>query len=139
LQKEDKQLLIKAYTQNHIVDQWKYYFDRLPEKEHPKYSTLILLIKRAGMAPNTQTGFERANSEYNLFKTKLSASMALPMIIARLRTKVNGPPLTLFNPKPVRQFWIKNKGQLARTISENKLVIERIRKEERTYTSKIFD
>jgi len=139
-EKEEKKFLNRASTQKHLVDQWKFYFDRIPQNELHKYNKLQLLIQRAGMSPNGQTGCERANSDYNLFKTELSASMKLPMITARLRVKVNGPPLSLFNPKPIRQYWIGNKRQLAQTVTERKLVIERIRKDEQSaYTSKIFN
>ena len=82
---------------------------------------------------NGQTGCERADSTYNLFKTKLSVRMKLPMIKARLRIKSNGPPA-------IRDMWLKNGHQYAETVTEKKVVINRIRKDDKTnYTSKIFD
>ena len=62
------------------------------------------------------------------------------MIQARLRIKINSPPLSKFNLIPVRKYWIMKGHQLAETISERKLVIERIKKEEEAkYDCKIFD
>ena len=66
--------------------------------------------------------------------------MQLPIIKARLRIKINGPPTSMFKPAAVRDAWLKNGHQYATTITEKKLVINRIRKEDmENYTSKIFD
>ena len=98
------------------------------------------MVKRGSIAPNGQTGCERANSTYNLFKTKLSVRMKLPMIKARLRIKSNGPPTSMFKPRAIRDMWLKNGHQYAETVTEKKVVINRIRKDDKTnYTSKIFD
>jgi len=95
---------------------------------------------RVAAAPNAQTGCERANSDYNITKNKLSSSMKLPIIKARLRIKINGPPLSMFNPIPVRKLWLEKGHQYATTVTEKKLVIDRIRREDKKkYTSKIFD
>ena len=64
------------------------------------------IVKRAAAAPNAQTSCERANSDYNDFKNELSATMQLPMITARLRIRINGPPLSKFNPTDVRKAWL---------------------------------
>ena len=97
-------------------------------------------MKRGAIAPNAQRGCERANSVYNLFKTELSVAMKLPIIKARLRIKTNGPPTSMFKPAAVREAWIKQGHQYAKTASETKVVINRIRKEDReNYTSNIFD
>ena len=55
------------------------------------------------------------------------------------RIKINSPPLSKFNPVPVRKHWLKNGHQLCETISKNKIVISRIRKEDESYTSQIFN
>ena len=66
--------------------------------------------------------------------------MKLPIIKARLRTKLNGPPLSIFNPVPIRKLWLEFGHQYAQTVTNKKLVIERIRKrDKKTYTSKIFN
>ena len=61
------------------------------------------------------------------------------MVQARSRIKINSPPLSKFNPVPVRKHWLKNGHQLCETISKNKIVISRIRKEDESYTSQIFN
>ena len=48
------------------------------------------------------------------------------MVQARSRIKINSPPLSKFNPEPVRKYWLKKGHQLCDTISENKIVIDRI-------------
>ena len=82
------------------------------------------------MAPNAQSGCERANLQYNLAKTNLSSSMGIPIIQARLRIYINGPPLSKFNAQAARIEWIKNGHQYAETITTNKLVIQRIKKDD---------
>ena len=62
------------------------------------------ITMRAVAALNAQTGCERANSDYNITKDKLSTSMKLPVIKARLRIKINGPPPSLFNLVPIRNI-----------------------------------
>ena len=64
--------------------------------------------------------------------------MDLPMIRARLRIKINGPPLSKFNPVPIRKKWIQKGHQYAETITMKKVVIDRIRAKDESYTSKIF-
>ena len=104
------------------------------------FSLWFRIIKRGTLAPNAQTGCERANSTYNLFKTKLSVRMQLPMIKAKLLIKINGPPTSMFKPAAVREAWLKDGHQYATTITETKVVIDRIRKEDKNkHTSKIFD
>ena len=62
------------------------------------------------------------------------------MIKARLRIKINGPPISMFKPKPVRELWLRRGHQYAATATEKKVVIQRVRKEDKEkYTSKIFD
>ena len=98
------------------------------------------MVKRGTAAPNAQTGCERANSTYNQFKTELSVRMQLPMITARLRIKENGPPLSKFKPDAIRKNWILKGHQYAETVTQKKVVLERLRKDaEKSYTSKIFD
>ena len=124
----------------HIIDQWTHLTKKVPFMNEHEYILFYRLMKRGAIAPNAQTGCERANSVYNLFKTKLSVAMKLPMIKARLRIKTNGPPTSMFKPAGVREAWIKDGHQYAQTASETKVVINRIRKEDReNYTSKIFD
>ena len=66
--------------------------------------------------------------------------MKIPIIKARLRVKINGPPLSMFNPAPVRKLWLENGHQYAETVTKKKLVIDRIRVDDRKkYTSKIFN
>ena len=69
----------------------------------------------------------------------LSNRMQLPMIKARLRIKVNGPPTSMFQPQPVRKMWLHKGHQYAETATK-KLVINCIRKQDKqNYTSKIFN
>ena len=66
--------------------------------------------------------------------------MKLSIIKSRLRIKLNGPPLSIFNPVPIRKLWLENGHQFAKTITNKKLVIGQIRnRDKKTYTSKIFD
>ena len=98
------------------------------------------MVKRGSIAPNGQTGCERANSTYNLLKTKLSARIKLPMIKERLWIKSNGPPSSMFKLCAVCEMWLKNGHQYVETVTEKKVVINRIRKDDKTnYTSKILD
>ena len=62
---------------------------------------------------NAQAGCERENSTINQYKQKHSSSMKLPMMQARSRVKCNGPPLHLFSPAPVLQYWLQNNHRLA--------------------------
>ena len=138
-QKRQK-LLLKARNKKHIIDQWKVFLEQIPEmKQQTCFDLLIKLVKRSALAPNSQAGVERANSTYNLFKNSLTASMQLPIIQARLRIKINGPPLSLFEPSSVRKYWLAEGHQVAQTVKEQKLVIDRIRKQDsENYTCKIF-
>ena len=65
--------------------------------------------------------------------------MELPMIRARLRIKINGPPLCKFKPVSIRKLWIQQGHQYAESATRKKVVIDRIRSEAQQYTSKIFD
>ena len=137
---KSQETLQEAAKQKHIIDQWTYLRNRIPFFSEHEYIIFFRLMKRSALGPNAQSGCERANSIYNLFKTKLSVSMKLPMIRARLRIKTNGPPLSMFNPKPVRVLWLKKGHEYAETATKNKIVINQIRKKNsENYTSKIFD
>lgn len=132
--------LERASQKDHIIDQWKELARFLPEII-PKNDHYVFyrLVKRAALACDSQSGCERANSIYNIFKNDLSSVMKLPMVSARLRIHQNGPPLSKFNPLPVRQLWLRKGHQMAATVAEKKLVIERIKQEDAEYTSHIFD
>ena len=65
------------------------------------------LMKRAAAVPNARTGTERVTFNYNLAKTKLSCSTKNGMVLTRIRVKCNGPPLSMFNQKQVRQLRLK--------------------------------
>ena len=138
-QQKSQKLLLKARNEKHIIDQWKVFLDRIPEtKQQTCFDLLIKLVKRSALAPNSQAGVERANSTYNIFKNSLTASMQLPIIQARLRIKINGPPLSLFESSSVRKYWLAEGHQVAQTVKEQKLVIDRIRNQDsEKYTSKI--
>ena len=132
--------LAAATKKEHIIEQWTYLRNKIPLIHENEQPLCFRIVKRGAIAPNAQTGCERANSVYNQFKTTLSVRMKLPMIKARLRIKTNGPPTSMFKPKAVRELWLKNGHQYAKTATQNKVVIERIRNEDREkYTSKIFD
>ena len=95
------------------------------------------------MASNSEAGCEQSNSKFNRSKNKLSSTMKLPMIKARMRPGSNGPHLHLFNPEPVLQYWQENHHRLAQKTwvksLEDSVVISRIRKEEeKKYTSTMF-
>ena len=138
--KDGSEILFEAAKKNHIVDQWSFLVKFIPQIDEIKFRQFLRAVKRAVLAPNSQAGCERANSLYNFSKSKNAASMSIKMIQARLRIKINSPPLSKFNPIPVRKYWIMKGHQLAETISERKLVIERIKKEEEAkYDCKIFD
>ena len=67
----------EAIKKYHIIDQWAYLWNKiafLDEKQEPLW---FRLVKRSSVAPNAQTGCERANSVYNQFKTNLSVRMKL--------------------------------------------------------------
>ena len=65
--------------------------------------------------------------------------MSIKTVQVRLRIKINSSPLSKFNPIPVRKYWIPNGHQLAETVSQNKIVINRIKKQEAEYNCRIFD
>ena len=65
--------------------------------------------------------------------------MSIKMVQARLRIKINSPALSNFNPIPVRKYWILKGHQLAETDSQNRVVINRIKKQEAEYNCRIFD
>ena len=66
--------------------------------------------------------------------------MKCPIIKSCLRIKLNGPPLSIFNPVPILKLWLESGHQYAKTITNKKLVIERIRnRDKKIYTSKSFD
>ena len=135
--KED--ILVGARDRKHIIDQWLYFRNHLPGFDETKYPVWFRIIKRAAAAPNAQTGTERVNSDYNLAKTKLSCSMKGEIVLTRIRSKCNGPPLSMFNPKPVRKLWLQHGHKYAQKVSDRALVIERIRTHDRkVYRSKIF-
>ena len=69
--------------------------------------------------------------------------MGLDMTKARIRVGSNGPPLHLFNPIPVREYWIQNQHKVAEMTksrkSEDSQVIKSVRRQtEEKYTSKMF-
>ena len=139
-EKDEQKLLLKARKENHIIDQWYVFFEQLSEEQQQEMFPLVIkIVKRSALAPNSQAGVERANSTYNIYKNELTASMKLPIIQARLRIKINGPPLSIFDPRDVRRYWIQQGHEVAQTLKEKKLVIDRIRKlDAEKYTSKIF-
>jgi len=129
----------------HRIDQWTYFRGSVVQFSENFQPLWFRIVKRGAASPNGQTGCERAVNvliviNYNDFKSELSASMQLPMITARLRIKINGPPLSKFNPTDVRKAWLAKGHQYAETATKTKVVIERIRKAaSENYTSKIFD
>ena len=131
-------LISKLQKQQTIQSQWKLMREFVELKEE---NDLWNTIERLTCIPNSEAGCERANSKYNLSKNRLSATMKLPMILARNRAGTNGPPLHLFDPKPVLQYWKQNHHRLAQKAKENdpSRVLNRMRrKQEETYTSKIY-
>ena len=85
------------------------------------------------------TAVAGAGSRFLTAKNELSSTMQLSIMRARPRICINSPPLSLFNPEPVRVYCLENGHQLARTISEKRLVLQRIRKEESPYNCKIYN
>lgn len=102
------EVLTNARKEQHIIYQWQYLGKGIPFLSEHEYTLWYRMVKRGTLAPNAQTGCERANSTYNLFKAKLSVRMQLPIIKARLRIKINGPPTSKFKPAAVREAWLKN-------------------------------
>ena len=136
---QNENILTSAREYIHIIDQWVYILNHVPDINEKTYPTWFRLMKRAAAAPNAQTGAGRVNSDKNLAKTKLNCSMKDEIILTRIRVKCNGPPLSMFNPKQVQQLWLKYGHQYAKKISDRAVVIERIRFNDRkSYKSKIF-
>ena len=131
-------LISKLQQLKTICKKWQYLlsFPVLKEK-----TAMWEMITRWTCIPNNEEGCERTNSKYNLSKNKLSATMKLPMILARNRAGANGPPIHLFEPIPVLKYWKKNHHRLALKAKKSvpSRVLARIqREEEKTYTSKIY-
>ena len=105
----------------YILNQWKITAQNNVEiDEDDEHCVFFGLVKWAVLAANSQSGCERGNSIYNLFKNELSSSMQLPMIMAGLRTFITSPSLSKFNLIPVRQLWLQKGHQLAATITGKK-------------------
>ena len=129
-----------AAKENIMKHQWKIVF------QHPDLQNLKSLegaINRLTMAANSEAGCEQSNSKYNRAKNKLSSTMKLPMIKARMRVGSNGPPIHLFNDDPVLNYWKENHHRLAQKTwvqsMEHSVVVHRIQKEEaEKYTSTMF-
>ena len=96
-------------------------------------------ISEAPKAPRGAVGMWKSKQPLQFFKIKNAASMCIKMIQARLRIKINSPPLSKFNPTPDRKYWIMKGHYLAEIVSKSKVVIDRIKKEEVEYDCKIFD
>ena len=95
------------------------------------------------MAANADAGCEQSNIKYNRAKNKYITAMRIPMIQAIMRFGSNGPPMHLFNPEPVLEYWITNRHRLAQKqwmeALDNSVVVTRVGKEEEEqYTSKMF-
>ena len=139
-QREERDIISEARNEEHIIDQWITLRNRVPYLHERTQKLSFRLIMRTAAVPNAQTECERANPDYNITKTKLSSSMKIPFIKVCLRTKLNGPPLSLFNPMQVRKRWLENGHQYAAIVTEQKLVIQRIRvSDKKKYTNKIFE
>ena len=138
--KESTQILEVASKENTIMKQWKVIF------KHPQLRDLEYLqsiIIRVSTSSNSEAGCEQSNSKYNRAKNKLSSRMKLPMIKARMRAGSNGPPIHLFNPEPILEYWQENHHRLAEKswvkARDESVTITRIRKEEeKKYTSTMF-
>ena len=85
-QKEDATILSSARDKQHIIDQWTFVSGSIPHLDEKSKKAAFRVIKRAA-TPNAQTGCERANSDYNIKKTKLSSSMKLPNYQSSLENK----------------------------------------------------
>ena len=132
------EILVSASKEDHIIDQWTLIKNESPMLHQKIQELWFRLVKRASGAPNAQTEVERSNSVLALFKNELSATMKIPMMRSRLRIKENGPSISIFNPGTVRRQWISEGHKYAQKVSERDLVIERIRKPDEEYNSKIF-
>ena len=138
--KESTQILEVASKENTIMKQWKVIF------KHPQLRDLEYLqsiIIRVSTCSNCEARCEQSKSEYNPDKNKLSSRMKLPMNKARVRAGSNGPPIHLFNPKPILEYWPENHHRLAEKswvkARDESVTITRIRKEEeKKYTSTMF-
>ena len=51
--------------------------------------------------------------------------MSLKVVSARLRIKINGPPLTLFIPCGVRNLWLNKGHEFAETVYKQSIVLDR--------------
>ena len=137
--KSSIQMLDVAIQQDVIAEQWKVIF------KHPLLQNLDLLksvLTRVSTSSNSEAGCEQSNSKFNRAKNKLSSTMKLPMIKARMRVGSNGPPLHMFNAEPVLNYWQEDHRLAQKSwiqSMEDSLVISRIQKsEEMKYTSKMY-
>ncbi len=135
-----RSMLSTAAKGKTMKEQWDVIFQH-PDLED--VDSLKKAIRRVTMAANSEAGCEQSNSKYNRSKNKLSSTMKLPMIKARMRVGSNGPPLHLFNAEPVLTYWINNHHRLAQKSwiqsLEHSVVVNRIRANaEEKYTSTMF-
>ena len=66
---KNSQLLAITKKKNHIREQWTFLRDHVPEVDEKIHTVMFRLVGRAAIAGNGQTGCERTNLKYNLFKT----------------------------------------------------------------------
>ena len=76
-------VLAKASKMEHIILQWTFLRDVIPPLHENIQSIWFRLICRSAIVANAASGCERANSEYSLFKSKLSSSIILPNTLCR--------------------------------------------------------
>ena len=130
----------KAVSLKNLKAQWDMVL------QHPNLDDLHrvpAVIIRVSVASNAEAGCEQSNSKYNRAKNKYSTAMKLPMIRARMRVGSNGPPIHLFNPEPVLEYWIEHRHRLAEktwvAALDDSRVITRIRRQqEKAYTSTMY-
>ena len=124
----------------HLKDQWSGICN-IPNVE--SCQVLKCTAERVCLMPNSEVGCEQSNSKYNRTKDKMGSRMDIEMIRARMRAGSNGPPLHMFNPTPVREYWLRNQHKVAEMIksrnSDDSRVIKRIRRQdEENYSSRLF-
>ena len=92
----------KVAAEKTVAEQWAHIL-RHPQLQDQ--TAVCNAVDRLTCIANHEAGCERANSKFNRSKNDLSSRMKLPMILARNRAGSIGPPIHLFDPKPILHYW----------------------------------
>ena len=104
-------LLQAASVKKHVSGQWSGICN-ITSVSNLKVLKLTITAEKVALMPNSQTGCEQSNSKYNRAKDKLGNKISVDMIKARMRVGSNGPLVHMFNPVPVREYWIQDQHKV---------------------------